>query len=112
MLTRLRDRFGITGFSYKWFESDLANQSQNIQVPDRTSAANAKPFGVPQGSVLGPVMFIIYTAPLGDIACRHGVNIQLYTDDRKEEDPTIHHFQFSLSKKNNPGYEAHTSLCH
>ena len=68
MLTRLRDRFGITATCLAWFESHLANQSQRIQMHGRISAERSVVFGVPQCSVLGPLMFICYTAPLGDIA--------------------------------------------
>ena len=78
MLTRLKDRFGITGTTLKWFESYLTNRSKNIQVHGRTSEERPVAFGVPQSSVLGPLMFISYTAPLGDITHRHGINIHLY----------------------------------
>ena len=81
MLTRLRDRFGITATCLAWFESYLENRSQRIQMHGRLSAERPMVFGVPQGSVLSPLMFICYTAPLGDIARRHGINVHLYADD-------------------------------
>ena len=79
--SRLRDRFGITATGFAWFESYLVNQSQRIQMHSRLSAEHPVVFGVPQGSVLGPLMFICYTAPLGDIARRHGIHVHLYADD-------------------------------
>ena len=83
MLTRLRDRFGITftATCLAWFESYLVNRSQHIQMHGRLSTERPMVFGVPQGSVLGPLMFICYTAPLGDIARRHRINVHLYADD-------------------------------
>ena len=75
MLTRLRDRFGITATCLAWFESYLENRSQRIQMHGRLSAERPGVFGVPQGSVLGPLMFICYTAALGDIARRYGINV-------------------------------------
>ena len=85
MLTRLRDRFGITATCIAWFELYLVNRSQRIQMHGKISAEHPVVFGVPQGSVLGPLMFICYTAPLGDIARRHGINVHLYADDFKQD---------------------------
>ena len=59
----------------------MENRTQNIQVHDTVSEEQAVAFGVLQGSVLGPLMFISYTAPLCDIARRHGISIHLYADD-------------------------------
>ena len=59
----------------------LTDRCQIIQLNGESSEEIRLQFGVPQGSVLGPLLFTSYTAPLGEIARRHGVELHLYADD-------------------------------
>ena len=52
-----------------------------LSVGAVVSKARSLDCGVPQGSVLGPVLFTLYTAPLEDIIIRHGLNCVMYADD-------------------------------
>ena len=52
-----------------------------IHLHGSSSASSSLKFGVPRGSVLGLVLFTIYTIPLGEICRRHGVQYHLYADD-------------------------------
>lgn len=81
LIDRLRHRLGISGTSLEWFRSYLADRTQSIHIQGETSGEAYLHFGVPQGSVMGPLLFILYTAPLGDIARRHGLELHLYADD-------------------------------
>ena len=81
LLNRLHKRYGITRTALSWFETYLTDCSQVIQLNGESSDEMRLQFGVPQGSVLGPLLFTSYTAPLGEIARRHGVELHLYADD-------------------------------
>ena len=56
-------------------------RSQSIYIQGTKSKSVFLKYGVPQGSVLGPVLFTQYTVPIGAICRRHGVSYQLYADD-------------------------------
>ncbi len=81
LLRRLSDRCGIQGEALKWFRSYLTGRFQMVKIKDATSKKVPLSCGVPQGSVLGPLLFTVYTLPLGDLVRRHGIEYHLYADD-------------------------------
>ena len=63
LLSRLRHRFGVTGAALDWLRSYLANRKQLVRIGSDISSHTSVPFGVPQGSVLGPLIFTTYITP-------------------------------------------------
>ena len=63
------------------FLSYLKGRVQSVQMGSTFSQEQNLLLGVPQRSVLGPVLFTIYTTPLGRIIQRHGLTYHLYADD-------------------------------
>ena len=59
-------RFGIKGKARSGLQSYLTDRSQSVQIDGFTSSVRPLRFGVPQGSVLGPLLSLLYTTPLGD----------------------------------------------
>ena len=81
LLKRLEITYGITGTALKWFESYLAGRQQSVNLSGQCSKQTKLRFGVPQGSVLGPLLFLLYTAPIVEIVTRHGLSHHCYADD-------------------------------
>ena len=81
LLTRLQQRIGVTGSALAWFQSYLSDRHQVVNIHNTSSTKVKLCFGVPQGSVLGPVLFTIYTLPIGDIARKFQICIHIYADD-------------------------------
>jgi hypothetical protein len=81
LFDRLTKRCGVTGNAHKWFQSYLSDRIQAVQIEGSSSSKQDLNCGVPQGSVLGPILFSIYTAPLGDIVRSNNTNHHLYADD-------------------------------
>ena len=84
LLTKtLTARFGVTGTALRWFESYLSGRTYHVRIGTATSSERHLRRGVPQGSVLGPLLFSLYTAPLSDILRKHGVGYHHYADDQQ-----------------------------
>ena len=81
LLKRLETRICLRDLSLKWVESYLSSRYQHVSISGGKSTSAELKVGVPQGSVLGPVLFSIYTLPLGDICRKHGMSFHLYADD-------------------------------
>ena len=81
LLHALESQCGITGTALEWFRSYLVDRVQAIKVNWCLSSFLNLLYGVPQGSVLGPILFTIYTSPLGTIIRRHGLHVHFYADD-------------------------------
>jgi len=79
--TRLKVSFGIRGAVLDWFRSYLTNRVDCVRRGSARSTQKIVRFGVPQGSVLGPLLFILYTAGLIDLVKGYGLDPHLYADD-------------------------------
>ena len=85
-------KIGFAASALKWFISYLGNRSQYVQVNDSKSAKKPCQFGVPQWSVLGPLLFNLYVNDLQDIDPADPVNTCQYSDDATQYE------QFKISQ--------------
>ena len=81
LIRRLKDRIGVSGKALEWFISYLSDRKQSVCINNSHSECVNLKYGVPQGSVLGPILFTIYTLPLADVVKKHGVDYHFYADD-------------------------------
>ena len=110
--------YGISGPMLYWVKSFLSNRTQHVSINGSHSALANVTSGVPQGSVLGPVLFLLY---INDITNQIQSNIRLFADDsivyREIRSPADHHIlQTDIQKltdwSNKWQINFNTSKCH
>ena len=78
LLVRLESTFGIRDLALSFFCSYLQDRTQIVTVNEIKSSPSLLTCGVPHGSVLGPILFILYTQPLSDVTSHHSVSHHNY----------------------------------
>ena len=81
LLKRLESSFGITGTALNWVRSYLTNRSQRVCFEGCYPEKSDLPYGVPQGSCLGPLLFTAYAGKLFEVIETHLPNVHAYADD-------------------------------
>ena len=81
LLGRLRDLVGLSGSALAWCGSYLSDRTQSVYFNGDISQSSSVSCGVPQGSILGPLFFRIYTLPLAILLESLGFCFHFYADD-------------------------------
>ena len=88
LISRLETVFSIRSIALQCFRSYLLGRNQCMVVNNSASSSSSLMFGVPQGSVLGSELFVLFTTQLSDIIANHSVNHQLFADDTQLQNST------------------------
>ena len=81
LIKKLKNFYGLGGNIIKWIESYLNKRSFKVSVNDKYSESCSLEIGVPQGSILGPLLFILYTKEIEKITEKYNFHVHLYADD-------------------------------
>ena len=81
LIHRMKLGFGICGKALQWISSYLKCRTSQVHIDGIYSDSHVLDYGVPQGSVKGPLDFVVYTTPVGTIIRRHELNYHVYADD-------------------------------
>ena len=81
LLERMRTVLGVEGVALDWFTSYLTGRLQQVTIGDSWSLAKYLLYCVPQGSMPGPIVFLIYILPLYRLIQSDGLGAHGYADD-------------------------------
>ena len=80
LIKHLHSEFRVTDTSLEWLRSYLVNRAQFVKMGHQSDTVPLN-LGVPQGSMLGPLLYAIYCSPVSDVISQHGVKYDQYADD-------------------------------
>ena len=83
LIARLNSNLGISEPALSWFKEYLSDRSQRVSINGSTSKKVIISSGVPQGSCLGPLLFIIYARDLFKVLNKHSVKAHAYIRGRQ-----------------------------
>ena len=81
LLKKLQQSYGIEQNVLSWIQSYLTDRSFKVRVRNDESENCLLQIGVPQGSILGPILFILYTKSLETVVSKYNISVHFYADD-------------------------------
>ena len=81
LLCHLEQHFGVSGLALSWFKSYVSNRFQFVSTSGSNSKLSKLDYGVQQGLMVGPILFLLYTQPLSQILFNHSCSHQFFADD-------------------------------
>jgi len=81
LLNRLHSTFGISRVALQWITSNLTDRSQYVKSDNSSSNHKLSASVVPQGSVIGPLLFTIYVSPIASLLSHRGADQHQHADD-------------------------------
>ena len=79
LLNKMKKHFGISSIELKWFESYLPIREQQCSIDEQLSSKKTITCGIPQGSILGPLLFLLYINDLPE--CLRSTTPCMFADD-------------------------------
>ena len=81
LFDRMETEIGLKGRALEWLKSYFSGRTSSVCINGIQSKKCSLNYGLPQGSILGPLCFAIYIIPIGRIIRKHGISFHIYADD-------------------------------
>ena len=81
LINKLQYKYGLSSNVLKWFKSYLKDRVLRVKIGEFISNGKPMNFGVPQGSVLGPLLFCLYIQEINEIICNYDLRFHCFADD-------------------------------